>query len=147
MGDLFECITEAVREVVGRVYFPPVACPVVVVLLNDAVRREVPHLWISLIRICQALFHSQVCLSGLVFAIAHGSEFGKGLFDWSRAVLAAITSATVVRPTTLAVDFLSYIDGQKSDTHSRTGYLLEQWHTYALSRFTSSSANSYRRSK
>ena len=45
----------------------------------------------------------------MVFAIAHSSEFGDGLFDRSRAVCAGIAFTTVVGSAALVVDLLSYI--------------------------------------
>ena len=78
-----------------------------VVLLDNAVGGQIPHLRVALIRVRQLLFHAQESLSSLVFAIAHRPEFGEGLFDRPCAVCAAIAFASVVGSSALVVDLLA----------------------------------------
>lgn len=94
-------------EVIRGVDSPLVACPVVVVLFDDAIGWQIPHLRIALVRIGQALFHAQECLSSLVFAITHSSEFGDGLFDWPGSMFTGVPLASIVGASTLHIDLLS----------------------------------------
>jgi hypothetical protein len=108
MADALQRVANAVREVVCRVDSPLVACSVVVVLLDDAVCGQVPHLRVALRQVRQTLLHAQKRLSSLVFTIAHRSKFCDGLFDRTRAVVAGVAGAFVVGSSALVVDFLSY---------------------------------------
>jgi hypothetical protein len=80
-----------------------------VVLFNNAVRGQVPHLGVALVGVCELLLHAQESLPSLVFAIAHRPELGNRLFDRSVAVGAAIALASIVGSSTLVVDLLAYM--------------------------------------
>ena len=76
MRDSFKAVTEAVGKVVCRIYPPLVSRAMMfsMLFLRDAICEQIPHLGIAIV---QVLLHPQGGLSGLVFAMAHGSELGK----------------------------------------------------------------------
>lgn len=128
VGDTLERITDAVGEVVGGVDLPPVAGAVVVVLLDDTVCGQIPHLWVALVGVGQALLHAEVGIARLVFAVTHGAELSQRLFDGTRAVLAGVALATVVGAATLHVDLLSC--GMSAPDHTVVSLL--EGHTRAV---------------
>lgn len=69
-------------KIVCRIYFPFIMGSMVWYIENS-VRCQVPHLGIPIV---QVLFHTKCYLLGLVFAILHVLELGKGFLYGSVAM-------------------------------------------------------------
>lgn len=101
MCNVLEAIAETVGEVVGGVNLPLVLGSVVL-LLEDSVSCEIPHLRVAALDV---LLHSKEGGLRLVFAIAHISKLLKVGLDVLLGVLASISRSTCsLLSTTLELD-------------------------------------------
>lgn len=74
VGDALEAVAETVCKIVGRVDLPFCSRAEMIVVLEDAIRGQIPHLGVGVVNV---LFHAKRRFFGLVFAVTHGAEFGE----------------------------------------------------------------------
>lgn len=89
---------------VCRIDLPLGTSPVMVVILQDTVRRKIPHLWVVVVNI---LLHTERGFLGLILSIAHRSEFGQRFVDGTAAMRTGkpLVALALFTPSTLDFDF------------------------------------------
>lgn len=103
MGDILKGIDQAMGKVVGWVHRPFRAGAEMMIVLNDSVGSDIPHLRI---RVLQVLFHAQRCLFCLVFTITHGTKLGERFLNWTATMGASIAFTTfALAASSLSFDF------------------------------------------